>query len=242
MDLSPFTAYLAVERGLAPSTAQAYARSVRELGPEPLQLQSSDLRRMLHSRAGASATVARRLAAWRSFYGWAVRTGERADDPTIDLDRPKLTRGLPRPVDDLEAVLHLLDAQMQSVAVFLAETGLRISEACSVDVGAVPADLIVRGKGSKERIVPLSGLAQDALAELGGHMPVSARTIQRHLASVGITPHRLRHTFATSLAEADVDLSVIQDLLGHASPATTRVYTRNQTARLRAGIERRGRH
>lgn len=184
--------------------------------------------------------MARRLAAYRSFYRFLIRTEVRTDDPTASLERPKLHPGLPRPVSDLDAALDRLGTDAQAVAVLLVETGLRISEAMAIDVEVPCRDLLlVRGKGDKERLVPLSPPARAALDELGGHIELSTRSIQRQFAAAGFTPHRLRHTLASGLAERDVDLSVIQDLLGHASPATTRVYQRNDVRRIREGLERR---
>jgi site-specific recombinase XerD len=184
--------------------------------------------------------VARRVAALRSYYGFLVRTEKREDDPTVRLDRPRVRRGLPRPIGDVAKALKPLDPVSRHVAVLLNETGLRLSEALGLDTGVPPPDVLrVRGKGGKERLIPLSDAAWEALSELGGRIPLRERTLQRRFKAFGFTPHRLRHTFATALAESDVDLSVIQDLLGHASPATTRIYQRNDLRRLRAGIEKR---
>jgi site-specific recombinase XerD len=118
---------------------------------------------------------------------------------------------------------------------------LRISEACAVECGVpVPDALRVKGKGSRDRVVPLTEMARTALTALGGRIAYRPRTIQRHFAAVGFHPHALRHTFASQLADHEVDLSVIQDLLGHASPATTRVYQANSPERLRRGLEKAG--
>lgn len=229
-----------IERGLSPRTVEAYERELTLLGPRPAAASTDDLRDVLHARVSSASTTARRIAAWRSYYGFLVRTGQRPDDPTAGLDRPRVRRGLPRPVTDLTARLEDLESPFREIAVLLAETGLRISEACALEVPLpVPDAVTVKGKGSKERLVPLSAEARRALTMLGGRIEPSARTIQRRFRTAGFTPHRLRHTFATELAEADVDLSVIQDLLGHASPATTRVYQANSQARLRSGVERR---
>lgn len=126
------------------------------------------------------------------------------------------------------------------MAVLLVETGLRISEAMRLEV-AVPApeQIIVFGKGSKERLMPLTERARTALDAMGGSISCSARTIQRRFQAAGFTPHRLRHTFGTSLAESGADLGEIQDLLGHASPATSRVYAQYSLGRLRRALERR---
>jgi integrase len=138
--------------------------------------------------------------------GLLRRSGGRSDDPSLDLDRPKLRRGLPRPVAGLPAVMGRLDPETHAIAVFLVETGLRISEGCSVFVRPpAPPELTVLGKGSKERIVPLTAQARAALDALGGAIPVSARTVQRRFRALGFSPHRLRYTLATELARSDVD-------------------------------------
>lgn len=243
--LDSWTSWLLVERGLAQGTVRAYRREIDLLAEvhdrRPDELGADDLRAYLYQVAGggSAGTVARRIAALSSFYRWLVRTDRRADDPTQKLDRPRIHRRLPRPVDDLEERLDRLEPDFRALAVFLAATGLRISEACAIDCGLpVPDALRVRGKGDRERVVPLTDVARAALSELGGRVPWKPRTVERHFQMVGMKPHALRHTFATRLADADVDVTVIQDLLGHASPATTRIYQRNSPERLRRGMER----
>lgn len=241
--LSRYLAWARVERGLSPSTIDAYRRELLRLEEDRGSLENleiADLRTYVQARGGAPATVARRVAVLRSYYGWLVRNDGRADDPTVRLDRPRVRRGLPRPIGDVEKSLKHLDPTSRQAGILLNETGLRLSEAIALDVKLPPPDVLrVRGKGGKERLIPLSDAAWEALSELGGRIPLGPRTLQRRFKAAGFTPHRLRHTFATALAESDVDLSVIQDLLGHASPATTRIYQRNDLRRLRAGIEKR---
>ncbi len=242
--LARYLLWLLVERGLLSSTIKAYERELKALaaGTEGSleQLDSAGIRDHLHKLGGASASVARRLATYKSFYGYLVRSGVRADDPTLPLDRPKVRRGLPRPLDDPDAAFSSLDEESRLIATFLRETGLRISEACSVRCTVpVPDVLLVVGKGQKERLVPLTQAARSALDGLGGSMPVGKRAIQRRFEKAGFTPHRLRHTFGCELAASDADLGVIQDLLGHASPATTRVYTQYSLNRLRTALDRR---
>lgn len=233
-----------VERGLLPNTLAAYGRELRALSAfgDPVTMTAEGLSAYLASAGGKPATVGKRVAALRSFYRFLQRQGARVDDPSAGLDRPKVRKGLPRPVDDRDARLARLDPTARRVAVLLLETGLRISEACSIDVEPpAPLELVVRGKGAKERLVPLTDVARAAIDELGGHVPLSVRSIQRRFRVVGFTPHRLRHTFGCDLAEADADLGEIQDLLGHASPATTRIYARYSVDRLRRALERRRR-
>lgn len=241
--LSDYITWCRVERGLSAGTIGAYSRELRSLHERCGRLASlttADLRSWLQSLEGAPATVARRVAALRSFYGWLVRTAQRKDDPSAQLDRPKVRAGLPRPVEDLDGVLRHLDPTFQAIAIFLAETGLRISEAVSVRSNTpAPQQLLVLGKGGKERLLPLTDLARAALDELGGSVPASARTVQRRFREAGITPHRLRHTLGCELAASGADLGEIQDLLGHASPATTRVYAAYGLDRLRRAQDRR---
>lgn len=245
--LAEWLIWAQVSRGLSQSTIRAYTATLtdaaRFLAVSDIQgLGSEDLRSYLHERGGAPATVGCRLAALRSYYGWQVRTGVRSDDPTQPLDRPKIPQGLPRPITDPEAVLSKLKEPFRSIAVFLAETGLRISEALSIRVEPpTPPELIVLGKGNRERIVVLTDAAREALDALGGCIGPSKATIQRRFRAVGVSPHRWRHTLGCALAESGADLGEIQDILGHRSPATTRRYAAYSTDRLRRAHDRRKR-
>jgi len=242
--LEEWLAWLTIERGLSQGTVKAYHREVRNLaivyGPRFAMIGTEDLRERLYAAGGNPGTVARRISAWASFYGWLVRTDRRLDDPTHKIDRPRIKRGLPKPVPDPDGVFAELEPHVRSIAVFLRETGLRLSEALSVDV-AVPApdQLLVHGKGDKERIVPLTEKARAALDDLGGRVSLKGRTIQRKFQKVGIHPHALRHTLACELIASGADLGEVQDILGHASPATTRIYAAYRVDRLRTAMERR---
>jgi integrase/recombinase XerD len=245
--LSRYLAWARTEKGLAPLTLQAYGRELERLASSGYgrleDLETEDLRAYVQSRGGRPSTVARRVAALRSYYSqFLVRTGARGDDPTGRLDRPRVHRGLPRPVDEPAAALARLNGKLRPIAVLMHETGLRLSEALALDVEMPPPMLLrVLGKGGRERLIPLSGLARDALEELGGQIPLSRRTIQRAFRAAGFTPHRLRHSFATELIESGADIGDVQQLLGHASVATTQVYAKFSTERLRRAIERRSR-
>jgi integrase len=146
----------------------------------------------------------------------------------------------PPSIEDRGNTFARLDPEFHLIATVLVETGLRVSEACGlmVDVPA-PEQIVVRGKGAKERIVLLTPAARAALDELGGRIPYRPRTIQRRFRLAGFTPHRLRHTLACDLAASGADLGEIQEILGHSSPATTRIYAAYGTARLRRALERR---
>lgn len=231
-------------RGLSELTVTAYVRELKALDvatDQPLsELKTQELAQYLEAKGGAAATRARRLAALRSFYGWLVRIEAREGDPTARLDRPKVPEGLPKPLADPETVFATLDPQTRLIAVFLRETGLRISEACSIDITPpVPDFVVVQRKGNKGRPIPLTEKAREALNLLGGSIPIGVRAVQRRFKAAGFTPHRLRHTFGCELAASDADLGEMQDLLGHASPATTRVYTLYAQERLRRALNRR---
>jgi integrase/recombinase XerC len=232
-------------------------------------------------RTGHSATsAARALAAWRSFGRFCVRRGLLPTDPARGLPFPRLPRRLPRtlPRIDLNAGLDALaratdPAAGRDLAVLeLAySSGLRLSELVGLRRGDLDrgARLVrVRGKGRKERLVPVGDRAMAALDRhlaATGHtegprdeplfagraragaapVPLSPRTVQRAVArrlaqvagGLGVTPHALRHSFASHLLDAGADLRAIQELLGHASLASTQVYTHVSRARLQQAYE-----
>lgn len=230
-------AFLSVERGLLDSTVTAYRREMRQLwrrvGDRVLEASTEDLREYLIAMGGKASTIANRIAAMRSFYGFLVRTDRRLDDPTVKLDRPRQHRGLPHPILDRERVFERLTPEMRLVMVVLLETGLRISEACALRVPIpAPEQIVVRGKGAKERIVLLTDKARAALDALGGAIPRKVRTVQRAFQKAGTHPHACRHTLACDLASAGAELGEVQEIMGHSSPATTRVYMAYQTDRL----------
>lgn len=282
-----------IGRGAAEGTRVAYNGDLQQLAQwaEPLELEPEtvvyrDLRRYAAhlSEAGAArATVARKLAAVRSFYDSLRRAGAVSANPADLLSSPKLESKLPR-VLDREEMATLLDRipartslEIRDRALFeLAYScGLRCSEITGLDVGSLEFDaeqLRVAGKGGKTRIVPVGEPAQRAVARyletgrpklargvalrpsggLGaGREPLfvsksgrrlSASDVGRRLrkwvrvAAVagGVSPHSLRHSFATHLLEGGADLRAIQELLGHASVSTTQIYTRVDPTRLRA--------
>jgi integrase/recombinase XerD len=233
-----FVRYLTTERGLSPATAKIYVREIDALashiGRRINKPRPEDVRSFISATGGSASTITRRLAAIRTYYRF-----RRLPDPTVEISRPKRRRGIPRPVEDLDERLAGADGLTKALAILLVETGLRISEATAIKVDLPPPEeLHIRGKGDRDRIIPLTARARRALSALGGRVPFQARAAQRRLAEFGIHPHALRHTFATRLAQSGADLGEIQDLLGHASPATSRVYTAYSTERLRKAVER----
>lgn len=187
------------------------------------------------------ATRANDLACLRAFYKWAQRWEHRADDPTIRLDAPKVPQGQPRPISDadLAHVLATSTGPAHRAILLGAYAGLRISEAAAADWADVEGNrLRATGKGSKTRTVSIS---PELPGMLGG--PARSGNIVRQVgacdtralarivrqafkaADVDVTFHQLRHRFATVGLRASHDLVAVGRQLGHASPATTAVYT-----------------
>jgi integrase/recombinase XerD len=217
----------------------------------------------------APSTVARRSAALRRFFGFLVDEGLRGDDPSAALPSPRFERPLPRILDapEVEAMFRQAEdraasdepAAVRNLALLelLYGSGLRATELVSLPRGSLRKGqpfLIVRGKGSKERLVPISSRAEAAVARWLEHVPRDAMWLfpsgKRHLSRVRlfqivrhmaadagiaperVSPHVLRHAFATHLLSGGADLRVLQSLLGHADIATTQIYTHVDSARL----------
>ena len=277
-----FLEMLAAERGAAKRTREAYRRDLDDvvdaLGATPIDAATSaDLRRYLARltrRALAPATQARRLSALRQFFRFLVVDGVRKDDPTAALDAPRSRRPLPKLVSEAEAQRLIEAAQRHEGAEgarllclieLLYGAGLRVSELVSLPVAAAMRDprfLIVRGKGGKERLVPLGAPARRALdaylaqrarflrpgqtspylfPSRGAEGHLTRRRAAQLLKDVAmkagidpsrLSPHVLRHAFASHMLAGGADLRSLQEMLGHADIATTQIYTHVQTDRL----------
>jgi integrase/recombinase XerD len=268
-----FLDMMAAEAGASKHTLAAYrndlARAAETAGPLGTA-SSADLSRLGSSWADlAPSTVARRSAALRRFFGFLVDEGLRRDDPSSALPRPRFERPLPRILDEDE-VRRMFEAAEdraasgESAAVrnlslleLLYGSGLRASELVSLPRGAARSRqpfLMVRGKGAKERLVPISTRAQAAVDRWLEQVPSNAlwlfpsgksylsrvrlfQIVRAMAADAGISPERvsphvLRHAFATHLLSGGADLRVLQSLLGHADIATTQIYTHVDSARL----------
>ena len=269
-----FLDMMAAEAGASANTLAAYRsdleKAAEDLGGE-LGSATSDAVGTLGQRWAslAPSTVARRSAALRRFYRFLVDDSLRPDDPSAALPQPKLQRPLPRILDtaDIEMLFRQAEERassgeppaLRNVALLelLYGSGLRASELVSLPHGALrpgQAFLILSGKGSKERLVPISSRAEQAVARWLEHVPKSSAWLfpsgKRHLSRVRlfqlvremaadagiaperISPHVLRHAFATHLLAGGADLRVLQALLGHADIATTQIYTHVDAARL----------
>lgn len=286
---------LAAERGAAANTIESYHRDLKDFAdfaarrrvrPEdaPTRLVRDYLRRL--SEAGmAASTSARRLSALRQFFRFLYAEGVRADDPCGTVESPRLRRPLPKHLneDDVNRLLAAAHARpgpeglrLAALLEVLYATGLRVSELVGLPLSALPRDgqtLIVRGKGGKERLVPLSEPARAALIAYRrvrdsfmprrrtgvlrrgrgpdqwlfpsrgreGHLTRArfAQMLKELAVDAGIeprrvSPHVLRHSFASHLLAHGADLRSLQQMLGHADIATTQIYTHVLDERLKA--------
>ena len=253
--LAEWRVWMEVSKGLLPNTIRLYGRTVEIAAGEIDNLASASsetLEAWVQGKGGRASTVSNRVSALASFFRFLVKTKRRPDNPAAELDRPKRRKGVPKPVRDLEGAFTVLDAydaridnipngQSRAIATFIAETGLRISEACSVNIaGRAPAELTIIGKGAKEAIVLLTPKAREAIDSLGGSIPIGARAIQRRFERAGFHPHMLRHHRATSLVRAGVEIGTVSKIMRHSSPAITMVYAEYATDIMRSALEKAG--
>jgi integrase/recombinase XerD len=281
--LEAFLEMLAAERGAARNTLAAYQADLTDLasfldqartsvsGASAAQVQS--YMAGLQSAGLAPRTAARRRSALRQFHRFLLREGVRPDDPTDLLEAPRLPRSLPKYLTEAE-VDALLEAAARrpgrtgalarAALEILYATGLRVSELLALPRTALSADaavLLVRGKGGRERIVPLSDAARQAAAALilterrGTRWLFPGRDPRRRMTRQGfalllklvasdagldpgrVSPHVLRHSFASHMLARGADLRSLQLLLGHADIATTQIYTHVLTERLQRLVE-----
>ncbi len=269
-----FLEMMAAEAGASPNTLMAYrsdlAKAAADLGGALGSASTSSIATLGAQWADlAPSTVARRSAALRRFYRFLVDDSLREDDPSAALPQPSLQRPLPRVLEAADVEALFADAEhraasgeplaLRNVAILelLYGSGLRASELISLPRAALRKGqpfLILLGKGQKERLVPISTRAEQAVARWLEHVPKESRWLfpggKSHLSRVRlfqlvrevagkagiapdrISPHVLRHAFATHLLAGGADLRVLQALLGHADIATTQIYTHVDAARL----------
>jgi integrase/recombinase XerD len=288
--LAEHETWLTAERGLAANTVAAYRRDLRRYaaflpawGVVAARITEADIAAYAQTlRSGptpaAPASVARALAAVRSFHRFCRVEELLADDPTAHLDATRVPAGLPKALDEhevemlLDAVVGETPAALRNRAVLetLYAAGLRISELVGLDLDDVDldeSDARVRGKGGKERIVPIGRAARDALEAYvvrGRPALLPAACAREHALFVNhrggrlsrqgcwtvvraaavragladrVTPHVLRHSCATHMLDHGADIRIVQELLGHASLSTTQVYTKVTVRRLQAAYD-----
>jgi integrase/recombinase XerD len=283
---------LAAERGAGTNTLDAYRRDLEDFsgflkatGRSIAKANTDDLRAYLGDlarRGMGVATQARRLSAIRQLFRFLYAEGHRDDDPAAVLEGPKRERNLPKTLT-LAEVDHLLQtagksdaaaplpvrlraARLACLVEMLYATGLRVSELVTLPMSAARKDarvIVVRGKGNKERLVPLNDAAKRAMAEYlalsansksefqskwlfpsfgdSGHLTRQhfARELKTLAGAAGlsaahVSPHVLRHAFASHLLHNGADLRVVQTLLGHADISTTQIYTHVLEERLKS--------
>ena len=280
--ISTFLDAQAAELGAATNTLLAYGRDLRDFTgwlaaqghPDLGKTERNEIEAyLIHCDAQglAKSTRARRLSAIKQIYRFAFQEGWRADNPAIQITGPGRDLRLPKTLDVVE-VDRLLSAAREAgrdttrntcLMELLYATGMRVTELVSLPVASArgdPAMLLIRGKGDKERMVPLSPPARDALAawlvvwdqnqtmreakglpaprflfpsrSKSGHLTrhrfyllIKELAVAGGVSPAKVTPHTLRHAFATHLLANGADLRIIQTLLGHADVATTEIYT-----------------
>lgn len=272
----------------APLTVRAYRSDLsafvewaERLGMEgPARVTRTTLRRYLAhltTRGYARRTIARKASSVRRYFGWLARTGRLPGDPSAGLSAPGGSGRLPRVLrdDELSALLDdprpaggdeipAIRSRDDAVLELLYGSGMRVGELCTlrpVDIDLDRRRVTVWGKGSKQRVVPLSAPAVEALRDWLGHGrrllatadtpadavflgrrggPLGPRDVRRLLdrrAAAPTHPHALRHTFATHLLDGGADIRTVQELLGHADLGTTQHYTHVSKQRLRSVLD-----
>ncbi len=276
--------HLAVERGLAANTLTSYRRDLRRYQEFLVASSVTELDEVSEATVSAfvmrlregdsdhpplvASSAARTVVAVRGFHKFALADGLATTDPAATVKPPTPAKRLPKalPLSDVEAILEAAGSPETTLALrdralleVLYGTGARISEAVGLDVDdidQVDATVLLRGKGGKERLVPIGSFAREAVSaylvrgrtELaaagssttggalflnarGGRLSrqsawaVLARAAQRAGVTRDVSPHTLRHSFATHLLDGGADVRVVQELLGHASVTTTQIYT-----------------
>ncbi len=278
-----FLEMLTVERGAAANTIESYTHDLDDFaefaagrGASATNADTETCQAYmasLHARKLSARTAARRLSALRQFHLFLLREGIRTDDPTCLLDTPRLPQTLPKFLTETEVDALLAAAARKegrpgalgrTALELLYDTGMRISELLALPrtaLGAKAEVMIIKGKGGKERMVPLSQAAKEAATALlaltgaksrflfPGRDPSQPLTrqafflllkqiaLEAGLDPARVSPHVLRHSFASHMLARGADLRSLQMLLGHADISTVQIYTHIQTERLRKLVE-----
>jgi integrase/recombinase XerD len=293
-DINSFLNYLAVEKGFSENTIAAYRNDLHQLadfideeaarsGSFPSWAGFSRQGMLsyllnLKERGYAATTVARKVAAAKSFFSFMLAEGNMKDNPTQNVGSPKVGKSLPRPISYSQAMLLLEQPAKLStpeakrdkaMLELLYASGMRVSELMSLNLDSVDTEggsARCFGKGHKERVIPIAPRAASTLKEYveearphlvhndaeralflnrrGERLTRQGfwQILKGHAKSAGldadITPHTLRHSFATHMLSGGADLRSVQELLGHANISTTQVYTHLTTEHIRRSYEK----
>ncbi|MEO8593340.1 MAG: site-specific tyrosine recombinase XerD [Candidatus Solibacter sp.] len=282
--ITAFLNYCRLEKGLAGNSISAYAldlASFQEFAGDSRDLPGTAEIRLhidkLYQAGLSSRSVGRHLTTLRNFYGFLLREGQVASDPTEHLRTPKQWHTIPKYLNlqEIEKIIEAPDASKptglrdRAMMELLYASGLRVSELCKTGMSDLNADLGVlrtTGKGNKQRLVPVGKTAVRAIEDFlergrpvllkgraSKYLFITARggcmtrqSFWKLLAGYGrkagiyhgLTPHVLRHSFATHLLEGGADLRSVQIMLGHADISTTQIYTHVMRSRLRDTVEK----
>lgn len=275
-----FEYYLRIERNLSPNTVSAYVSEVERFldsaGVSPLLISTEDVTSFIDrsSPSWSKRSQARFLSSLRSYFDYLVLEGERKDNPCDKVDSPKLGIYLPSvlSVEEVTSVIESVRTDSwngvrdRAVLELLYGCGLRVSELCNLQISNVfvrEGFVRVVGKGDKERLIPMGGMASASFQEWMDVRPQACSSqwddtvflnrfgkplsrvsvfnmTKRQAAMAGvrkeISPHTFRHSFATHLIENGADLRVVQEMLGHESILTTEIYTHIDSATWQAAV------
>jgi len=282
--LDQFLEMLAAEKGHAKNSLEAYSRDLTHFretcGRRFMDVTTEDIREYLawlHKEGLKAGTVARRLSAIRQFYLFLYRDAIRGDNPAANIESPRMEQKLPKVLSeaDVDRLLDIAEEEgaagkpeglrLHALVETLYATGLRVSELVTLPRRSIGPDttmIMVKGKGGRERMVPLGGKARKALLaylaardagkDKGSPYLFPSRGKEGHLTRrrVGqmmkdlavaagvmpsaVSPHKLRHAFATHLLAHGADLRAVQQMLGHADISTTQIYTHVLEERLKS--------
>ncbi|MBR4126914.1 MAG: site-specific tyrosine recombinase XerD [Alphaproteobacteria bacterium] len=289
--INAFTETITAERGVSANTVAAYTRDLKDLGffldSKRRTFENAtpkDLRAYMvftAQKGMVEKTQARRLSALREFYKYLYTEKIRKDNPAEILDSPRLKRALPKYLseDEINALFDAINqitpeskaVRMRALLEILYASGLRVSELITLpsNVANIKENfLIVRGKGSKDRMVPLTDAAEQALHDWiperektlpkgrgskwlfpssgkTGHLTresffleLKELALKAGIPAERVSPHVIRHSFASHLIAHDADLRTVQQMLGHADIATTQIYTHILDDRLKSSVEK----
>ena len=296
--ISAFLEMMAAERGASPHTLDAYRRdledyvaSLKARKSDPLTAADGDMRRYMAELGAAGLaprTQARRLSSMRQFHKFLYSDGYRTEDPSANIDSPRQGQTLPKflTIDEIDRLIvaasnhpGIKGKRLLAMVELMYATGMRVSELVELPFAAAARDpqmLIVKGKGNKERLVPLSDPARDALRDYidvrdafipsdksegqadrpgqssylfpsrgkTGHLTrqmflkmIKDLAVDAGVAPSRVSPHVLRHSFASHLLANGADLRSLQKMLGHSDISTTQIYTHVLESRLRGLVQ-----